>query len=121
MLGATFEELWLAACCVAALPFLYRSGRIHYFEQPAQERSFHDWVEQSYPDIWMRLPAWERRCLNPVFAVARIRREHLVVDPEFERRWQETRRLHLAAFRPGLIALALVLIGLAPALLRRLR
>jgi hypothetical protein len=117
-LGAGVEDFWLAACLLAAIRPLYRSCRIHYFEHPAKERAFHEWVEQTYPEVWARLPKWERKYLNPQFGISRIRRERLVSAPEFERRWQDLRDHANSAVRPLLTACALVLLGVVPNVVR---
>jgi hypothetical protein len=120
VLGARCEDLWLAACVLAAVRPLYRGFRTQHFELPAKRRAFHEWVEQTYPEAWASLPKWERKYLNPQFGINRLRRDRLVATPEFEQRWQELRRCENAAGRPLLTAGALVLLGMTPAVVRRL-
>jgi hypothetical protein len=106
-------EVCAVVCLLAAIRPLWRASRIHYFEHPAKQRAFHEWVERTYPEVWTRLPKWERKYLNPEFGIGRIRREHLITDPEFERRREEVNRLHKAVLRPTLTAAALALLGAA--------
>ena len=116
----SLEDLFTWLCLGASVIPLYKGFRIHYFESPSRWSRFFEWVEQSYPEAWALLPTWERKYLNPRFGVQRLRREKLVIDPEFDRRLAELTRADWEELRLILMGAAFVLLGLTPHLLRRL-
>jgi hypothetical protein len=117
---SSFQEIWSWFFLLASFVPLYRLSRIHYFEGPAQVREFARWIEQAHPTAWGRLPAWQRKYLNPLFGIQRIRREGLVIDPEFDRRCAALKLSDRAELRLILIASAFMALALAPLLLGRL-
>jgi len=116
---SSFQEIWSWFFLLASFVPLYKLSRIHYFEGPAQVRELARWVEQAHPEAWARLPAWQRKYLNPQFGIQRIRRERLVIDPEFDRRCAELKRSDRAELRLILITSAFMALALAPRLLGR--
>jgi hypothetical protein len=117
---SSFWEIWSWFFLLTSFVPLYRLSRIHYFEGPAEVREVARWIEQAHPEAWRRLPAWQRKYLNPLFGIQRIRREKLVIDPELERRCAALTRSDRAERRLALTAGACIALALAPRLLRRL-
>jgi hypothetical protein len=108
-MAASFEIVLLL--CIAASAIIYA-----FYLHIIRERDFRrllGWVRASRPQQWNALPR-SARWLNSIGAVEQLRRGALSMDPEFARRYRQTRAHQgrfLGALGIGVLAIALVAIG----------
>jgi len=108
-MGASFEIVLLLSIAGAATIYAF-------YLQIIRERAFRrllGWVRASRPEEWSALPR-SARWLNSIGAVEQLRRGALSTDPEFARRYRQSKARQgrfLGALGIGVLAIALVAIG----------
>jgi hypothetical protein len=108
-MGASFEIKLLLIIAAAAILYAF-------YLRVIQDRAFRQllgWLRASRPEEWGALPR-SARWLNSIGAVEQLRRGALSVDPEFARRYRQSKAHQgrfLGALGIGALAIALVAIG----------
>jgi hypothetical protein len=77
-------------------------------------RHVRDWLGETYPQVWARLPWFHRRTLAPRITLRMLLRQRLITDQAFVERYSPIARLErrkLVALAVGAIFIALVLVG----------
>jgi hypothetical protein len=97
---------------LAALAVVY--AFICEVRQDRIARRVRDWVLETYPEIWGRLPWFHRRALAPRITLRMLLRQRLVTDGALVERYSPIARLErrkLVALAVGAIFIALVIVG----------
>jgi hypothetical protein len=108
-MGASFEIVLLLSIAAAAIIYAF-------YLQITRDRAFRQllgWVRASRPQEWSALPR-RARWFNSIGAVEQLRRGALSTDPEFVRRYRQSKAHQgrfLGALGVGVLAIALVAIG----------
>ena len=108
-MSASFEIVLLLSIAASAIMYAF-------YLQVIRERAFRrllGWLRASRPQEWSALPR-SARWLNSIGAVEQLRRGALSADPEFARRYRQSKTHQgrfLGALGIGVLSIALVAIG----------